>query len=294
MEIVDRFITKLEDDADNKYRIKALSFFTYKSNGKSLTMVTNALLRTSKSDKNTFTLLQILSPDEAELVTNSEEYKRTLFKDLTVFCDKENTIARTLVMVTNDYVSHVLSLVEQHESKLVLMEIDSDIMDIIVDEKLSISPKNETQKHSLLNIENQNIKNVIEFLIRNDNPTAVFVDRGLKVITNIFLFILDEKDISILRYAHLFSLNENYKIMIWDAIGIINRVPELQKLYTTFSKKADGRMTLWNIDLKITEQVIRQQDLIIAGIEGWDKFINSSLSWNKSLPSTLIIKDELN
>ncbi|MDD2243663.1 MAG: hypothetical protein VB024_07670 [Dysgonamonadaceae bacterium] len=294
MEYVVKFLKKYEDDADVKNRKKVLSFFTSQSDGKSLTMITNALLRTSKTEKITFTILQMISPKEAEFIDNIDEYKNMLFKDLTSICEKENTIARSFVNISNDFTSDILKLSEQYESELIVIELSSGDLDFTVNENLYLSPKNETQKYPLSNVANPWIKNVSELLLRNDNATALFIDRGIKLIKKVFVFILDISDISILRYAHHFPLNENTTLLIWDAIGLIANVPELQKLYTSMNKRTDGRVEMWNIDQKITEEVIQQHDLIITGIEGWDKLMHTSITWNKSLPTTLIIKDELN
>lgn len=294
MEYVDRFIKKYESDAEVKNRKKVLSFFTTQSDGKSLTMITNALLRTSKTEKITFTLLQMVSPQEAESIESIDEYKNMLFKDLTSICEKENTIARSFVKISDDYASDILKLSEEHQSELIIIEISSDDLDFTVNENLYLSPKNETQKYPLSNVANPWIKNVSELLLRNDYATALFIDKGIKSIKKVFVFILDIRDISILRYAHHFPLNENTTLIIWDAIGLISNLPELQKLFSSMNKKTDSRVEMWDIDKKITEEVIQQQDLIITGIEGWDKLMHTSISWNKSLPTTLIIKDELN
>ena len=56
-------------------------------------------------------------------------------------------------------------------------------------------------------------------------------------------------------------------------------------------KKTDGRVMLWDDDLKIEQDFIQQQDLVIMGIDGWGKLLATALPWTDSLPSTLIIKD---
>lgn len=82
--------------------------------------------------------------------------------------------------------------------------------------------------------------------------------------------------------------------MIWDAIGIIESEPEMEKLYQRFCKKADGRLKLWDNDKKIENDFIGEQDLVLIGIEGWEKLTQSAVSWAHSLPSTLIVKPATN
>jgi hypothetical protein len=79
--------------------------------------------------------------------------------------------------------------------------------------------------------------------------------------------------------------------MLWDAIGIIKTEPKLQKIYQFIEKKSDGKLDLWNNDRKIDETFIREQDLMMIGVEGWSRLTNTPLLWKEQLPSLLIIKD---
>lgn len=125
----------------------------------------------------------------------------------------------------------------------------------------------------------------------NRIPTALFVDNGMQQASRIFLPLLCKSDIHLFTYLYHLVQQEQTEIMLWDAIGIIKTEPKLQKIYQFIEKKSDGKLDLWNNDRKIDETFIREQDLMMIGVEGWSRLTNTPLLWKEQLPSLLIIKD---
>ena len=80
------------------------------------------------------------------------------------------------------------------------------------------------------------------------------------------------------------------EILVWDAIGIIDTEPRIQRVFQYILKKSDGKVHLWNNVRKIEESFIQKQDLIVTGVGGWSRLTNTPLPWKEQLPSLLIIK----
>lgn len=126
----------------------------------------------------------------------------------------------------------------------------------------------------------------------NPVATALFINRDLKKMKNIFIPILGLSDLQVLPLIYIrLSRKENVKLMIWDAIGAIKNYQKIYKIYQSL-KKSDERVELWDINKKIDTEFIKQQDLFIIGLDGWRKLLNTSLEWISDLPSVLIFKDK--
>ena len=138
------------------------------------------------------------------------------------------------------------------------------------------------------------LKNINIVFNRNAVSTGLFIDCAITEFRKLFIPILHKEDIHIFAYLYRIALQENVKIMIWDAIGIIGSDPKMQKLHQFIVKKTEGRVYLWNNNKKISCDFIGEQDLMIIGTDGWSKLICTPLEWTHCLPSTLIIKERTN
>ncbi|NLA62810.1 MAG: hypothetical protein GX857_06230 [Bacteroidales bacterium] len=136
-------------------------------------------------------------------------------------------------------------------------------------------------------------KGVTSLLERNEKTTGIFIDHGLDTIDNVFIPILDKVDIHIFDYIKRLAEKTTAKITLWDAIGVIDSVPDLKKAFYLMQKNATGSVCMWDNSKKIDYDYIKQQDLVVMGFEGWTKLISSAITWSHSLRSTLIIRKKL-
>lgn len=299
MDFLDILIKKIDGEAELKKPINALICFSKPETGNALCSLAVDIAR-SKPEKSSITVLHFIREEEMHAIEDMNIYKSSLFSEMIQRTERNKITIRTFVETSNDYVSDILHFAEKYNSNLILMGIGKQVFNPMLWSKYlslkkdSLGGGEQHMEHYFNENEVRSLTSVATLLNRNPRATGVFVVNGFRETHKIFVPILDKEDIHIFTYVYQIAQKENVKIMVWDAIGIIESNPKVQKLYQFMLKKTDGRIFLWDNDKKIEHDFIQQQDLVIVGIEGWDKLISSALQWTDSLPSTFIIKDKTN
>lgn len=271
MEPIDTFLKKINKDLDFKIPVNTLISFINPNTGKLLCKLVADLTR-SETSQSTLTVLHFINENMAAEIGDLEYYKNTFYSDIVELYEKEQLLIRIFVKVSTNYVADILEIVETYPCNLLLIGVEQDVFPSFLEENY---PK---------------LKNSGT----NAITTAIFVNNGFQQLNRIFVPILDETDVYVFLFINRLILCKQVSFMIWDAIGIIESEPEMEKLYQRLCKKADGRLKLWDNDKKIENDFIGEQDLVLIGIEGWEKLTQSAVSWAHSLPSTLIVKPATN
>lgn len=277
--------------------VNILICFSKPETGESLGFLATELLKV-KDDGSEITLLNLVSQTQFQAIKDVERYKNQLFGGIIEKCEKNNILVRSFIKESETFVSDILETEKEQNIDLVLLGIGGNVLSnalwekyksIVKDSESSNSEEIQNQFHSAID---QSLKSVSALLNRNTMDTGIFVDKGFTKIDRIFFPVLDKNDVSALHLLNRFSKNENTKIMVWDAIGILSNglAPDSQRFFQIIQKKSDNRISLWDTNKKIDSQFIEQQDLILIGYDGWNKLIATSLPWLETLPSTLIIK----
>lgn len=289
-------LNRFDGESELKKPTNALVCFTQAETGKRLSRLAFQIAM-SRPEKSAITLLHLI--DKKEERQSTEEAwgnQRMIHADFMPKGERSKITMRTFVKESDDHLADITKMTEEQQCNLVLIGINNDELDLKVVERYSrlrSDPANPTATilEQFTDSEARRLQEISSLVSRNSVPTGIFIDKGLTEGNNIFVPILSKADIHIFTYVHHTAMKESVKIMIWDAIGILESEPKMQKLYQFIVKKTEGRVQLWNDDRKIEEGFIRRQDLVIIGVNGWVKLINTQLPWKESLPSTLIIKD---
>lgn len=235
--------------------------------------------------------LHLLEKKEFDKIENIETFKAALYEGVMEECRKGSAMIRTFVKSSDDFVSDILATSKELDCNLVLIGIGKTVFSPQLwgsyqkyKADTGILPSKETSLETLSN------KGVSSLLERNNKSTGIFIDNNLEKIEQIFIPIIDKLDIHIFDYLKRLTEKTNALITIWDAIGIIDSNAELKKIFQTMQKNNNEKVMLWDNSKKIDYDFIKQQDLVIIGFEGWAKLISSAITWNHSLPSTLIIR----
>ncbi len=315
MDLVDIIVNRIDGDSELKRPIDALVCFTEPATGKRLGILA-AHFALSRLEKSSVTFLHLQEPrdhpfsrgekaseekeveteDEPEIM-ESDVYQNKIFTDIVEKAEKNKITVRTFIKHSRDRVHDILKTSKEQGCNLVLLGIDFQRFNPALWQKYYRLKNNPTHSESYVfsqfHADEARVLNDIASLTdRNPVATGLFMNRGLEKAAKIFVPILSAADVQMLPYVHFrFAQKEGIELMIWDAIGAIESDPRIQKLYQMIVKKTDGRVMLWDDDLKIEQDFIQQQDLVIMGIDGWGKLLATALPWTDSLPSTLIIKD---
>ncbi len=304
MDAVDKLASRVEGDADFKRPLHALVCFSETETGKRLgTLAAHFTL--SRIDKSSITFLQLLRPREADQQEEepdtmaSDIYQNKLFTSIIERREKSRVIIRAFVRRSNDWLSEILNLSKEQECNMVLLGIDCHRLNPYLCQRYFRLKSDPTRpEHHVLSqfqpSEAHILNNINSFMNRNPVASGLLLDQGWSSLSKLFVPILCPADVQLLPYILFrFAEKEPIELMVWDAIGILDSDPKIQKFYQLIGKKIEGRMMLWDGDQKIDRAFIQRQDLVILGASGWTKLLNTGLPWIDALPSVLILKDNI-
>lgn len=296
MDFVDMLLKRFDGESELRKPTNVLVCFTQPETGKRLSMLAYHIAM-SRPEKSAITLLQLIDKKEEKQPTEETDASQGLIlEDFVPKGEKSRITMRTFIRESDDHPTDILKMTEEQHCNLVLTGISKDELEIRVVERYSrlrSDPANPTAAilEQFQEREAKKLQEISSLVSLSRVSLGIFLDNGMKEGNNIFVPILSKADVHIFTFVFHTAQKENLKIMIWDAIGIIESEPKMQKFFQFIVKKTDGRVQLWNDDRKIEEDFIRKQDLVIIGVDGWVKLINAPLPWKEVLPSTLIIKD---
>lgn len=276
--------------------LNILICFSKPQTGEALGVLATELIK-GKNDNSRVAVLHLIRKSQWDAIENMDAYKGRLFENIISRCEENDITIRTFVKQSDVFVNDILETEKEQNSNLVLLGIGGSVFNSSVWEKYK------TLKNNIVNSEEfvfqqfeipvaQSLKSVSSLLDRNQADTGIFVDNSFAKADKLFVPILDKYDVNVLPLLKRFLRRENSSAMIWDATGILDnpREPDIQKYFQYLQKKSDGRVSLWNNNRKIDASFIEGEDLILTGIDGWNKLITAALPWLNSLPSILIIK----
>lgn len=299
MDFVDILLNRIDGEPEHRGAAHALVCFTKIETGKRLCKLASETVL-PKTEKTSITLLyfvhnmqELMQDEPAEMLQNR------LLADFKPKSEKSRITLRLFIREHAEMVNEIRKTAEEQGSNLLLIGLCHDEIDLGEAEKyMRLKNKPTNSEAAILaqlgEKEAETLKQVSSLLERNKIPTGIFLDNALTEINQIFIPLLCKADMHIFTFIYQVAQKENVEIMVWDAMGIIQSGPKMQKLYQFIVKKSDGRVHLWDDNKKIEKEFIQRQDLLITGIDGWNRLVDTPLTWKDSLPSTLIIKDSSN
>ena len=293
MALIDKFLKRTLFEQESDPPLNILVCFSKHDSGIALCKVANYLMHSKDKDEQ-IASLHLLEREEYDKIENIEEYKASLYSGIIEECRKGTAMVRTFIKPSDDFVSEILSTSEKLESNLVLVGIGKTVLTPQLWGSYQKFTANQgvTQEAdtSLDTISHRGVSSLLE---RNEKTTGIFINHDLDTIDNVFIPILDKVDIHIFDYIKRLAEKTTAKITLWDAIGVIETVPDLKKAFHFMQKNAVGSVSMWDNSKKIDYDYIKQQDLVVIGFDGWTKLISSAITWSHSLRSTLIIRKKL-
>lgn len=299
MDFADMLLNRFDGEAEMKKPNNALICFSKLETGKTLCKLATYIIR-SKSEKSSITLLY--SIDKAEEMRYREEmdkYQNKIITDFMPAEERSKITLRLFVQSSDYYHADIMRISEEQKSNLILLGISNSEFNPGLAKKYN-QLKNDPTNSDIFILEQfqerevETLKGINALFNRSTVSAGLFMDSGVTEFRKLFIPILHKADIHIFTYLYRIAQQENVKMMVWDAIGILQSDPKMQKLYQFIVKKTDARIHLWNNNKKIECDFIKEQDLVIMGMEGWGKLISTPLQWTDCLPSTLIVKEKTN
>ena len=292
MALIDKFLKKTLPEEDDD-ALNILVCFSKPDTGKALCKIANYFMH-AKAKNEQIASLHIIEKKKFDKIENIDTYKASLYDVVMQECRNGPAMVRTFVKSSDDIVSEILSTSNELDCNLVLIGIGKTVFSPQVwGAYQRFQANRDPSKPAELELEPISHKGVTSLLERNEKTTGIFIDHNLETIDDIFIPILDKTDIHIFDYIKRLAEKTDAKITVWDAIGIIDSIPDLKKMFHVMQKNSNDSVSLWDNSKKIEYEFIKQQDLVIVGFDGWTKLISSAITWSHSLPSTLIIRKKI-
>ena len=293
MALIDKFLKKTIIEEESDIPLNILICFSKQETGTALCKIANHFMN-SKIKNEQIASLHLIEKEEYNKIENIEEYKTTLFDGIINECKKSTAMVRTFLKPSEDFVSEILKTSEDLNCNLVLIGIGKTVFTPqLWGSYQKFKSYQGTPEKTDSTLDTLSYKGVSSLLERNDKTTGIFIDNNLETIDQIFIPILDKNDIHIFDYIKRLADKTIAKITLWDAIGVVESVPELKKAFQIMQKNNDERVVMWDNCKKIEYDFIKGLDLVVIGFEGWSKLISSAITWSHSLPSTLIIRKKI-
>lgn len=293
MALIDKILKKTLPDQEFDGPLNILVCFSKPETGTALCKIASLFMQ-SKVKNEQIASLHLLEKEEFDKIENIETYKTSLYEGVMKECRKSTAMMRIFVKPSDDFVSEILSTSDKLDCNLLLIGIGKTVFK---PQLWSAYQKFQSYKGTPqvpeTTLNKISYKGVSSLLERNNKTTGIFIDHGLETIHNIFVPILDKDDIHIFNYIKRLAEKTEAEITIWDAIGIIDSMPELKKVFQIMKRNNNDRVSLWDNSKKIDYDFIKQQNLVIIGFDGWAKLISSAITWSHSLPSMLIIRKQI-
>lgn len=296
MEFVDILLKRFDGDSELRKATNALVCFSSPETGKKLAQLTYQMVMT-RSEGSSMALLYFINSNQEEMTP--EEMSRLQSKissDFMPKSEKEKITLRTFISDEEKHMVQIGKMIEEQGSNLMIRGISShelSISQVELYSQLRRDPANPVQ-NILMQFparESEILQELTAMMGDNRIPTALFIDNNMQEAKKIFMPLLCDSDIHLFTYLYHLAQPEGMEIMVWDAIGIIDTEPRIQRVFQYILKKSDAKVHLWNNVRKIEESFIQKQDLIVTGVGGWSRLTNTPLPWKEQLPSLLIIKE---
>lgn len=129
-------------------------------------------------------------------------------------------------------------------------------------------------------------------LSKSKIPVGILIDRQLSKTDKILLPLFSESDASLFQYAQKLISNAESHIILFDAVqGGIKNNPKLNETLQGLLQIAPHHVHLVSSEESLAFHFLKQYDLMLISIEGWEKFIGIKPAWHSAIPSAFIVRE---
>lgn len=282
-------------EKSSKYNI--LVSFGNPMRGKSLIRLASSFIRKAPNNA-TITALH-LSPSNDLNLFNAVEYERESFKPIKREAQKLNMAVTTIFKSTQDIDKEIYETANEGNFDLLLVGVGRSMYEgtflgkilgfttnIMNPEKLyeKITGREKLFDQTIFD-------DRTKLIIKSAKiPVGVLLDKNFEKAENIIIPMYSISDSFLLVYAQKLIHNNEARISIVDAGGVIKQNPELKEAIRAIEQIAPNHIALYH-DKNTQLNIIQQQDLMLVSLESWKKILESSdTEWLSKTPSTLIMK----
>lgn len=279
-------------------KFKILVSFGNPEHGKSLLRLANGLSK-KMSENARITTMHLISSNEMHQY-NSAESEGESFAPIIEESKALNQKITTLYKASNDIDADIIEVTNKGNFDLLLIGVGQSIYDgsllgkilgfttkIINPEKLI---NQVTGKENLF--ENSPFDDSTRIILgKSDATVGILVDKNFTKLERVFIPILHENDISLIRFAQKLIKNSGAQITVLDAVGEIKNNSEIKELIRTIEQFAPNHIHLMKERI-IDKEFLKQNDLMMVSANSWKKLIETKSVWLSDIPSALILSEK--
>lgn len=295
------FKTKSSDlpvEITNTSKFKVLISFGSPNLGKSLLKLAQSL--TKKMSNNADITVMHLAPTNEIHQYNIEQYEHDNFAPLLEESEKENQKITTFFKASNDIEGDIIEVANRGEYDLLLIGVGQSIFDgsllgkilgfttrIINPEKLlnQVTGKENLFENSPFDERTQDI------ITKSKVPVGILVDKNLEKTESIYIPIFNQNDVFLIQFAQKFIKNNDSQVIFHDIGGHIKSNPQIKEQIRLIEQIAPNHVALIE-NKSIEKSFLKNQDLMLVGIDSWKNLIDTKSLWLSDIPSCLILKNE--
>jgi Kef-type K+ transport system membrane component KefB len=279
-----------------KYKI--LVSFGNPERGKSLLRLANGLSKKMEGNA-AITAMHLISSNEMHQY-NSAEYEGESFAPIIEESKELNQKITTLYKASSDIDADIIEVTNKGNYDLLLIGVGQSIYEgsllgkilgfttkIINPEKLinQVTGKENIFENSPFDDSTRAI------LGKSDASVGILVDKNFNKMDRVFIPILDENDISLIRFAQKMIKNSGAQITVIDAGGEIKNNSEIKELIRTIEQFAPNHIHLMKERI-IDKEFLKLNDLMVVSAGSWKKLIETKSVWLSDIPSVLILSEK--
>jgi hypothetical protein len=289
-------ISELAGDIERTVKYNILVAFGSPQRGVALLKLANSLVKRSSETSN-ITAMH-LSPSNEINQYNVEEYEKESFRPIRIEAKKLNQPIRTKFKPSLDIHAEIIDTANEGSYDLLLIGAGRSVFEgtllgkilgftgkIINPERL-IDTITGRERFFEAAVFDEKIKQILK---SSKLPVGILIDKRLDKVENVFIPIFSISDSFLLVYAQKLIHNNQSRVMILDAVGVIKQTPELKETIRSIEQIAPNQIALYS-ERKIDKEFLQQQDLMLISMDSWKKVLETQSVWLSNTPSVFIIK----
>lgn len=302
LDLINHFIPAREGDTVipeppkqvGKYNI--LISFGSPDKGVLLLRLANSLVRKVKNNAG-ITALH-LSPIEELNQSNLEEYERENFEPIEKEANQLEQPVTPVFKPAQDVASEIINTANTGNYDLLLIGAGSSVFEgTLLGRLLGFTTKiiNPERLYDTITgkeplFDNGLFDERIRLITRSvRTPVGILLDKGLQQVKTVIFPVFSISDSFLLFYVRKLISNNESDVIILDAIGIIQKNPELKAAILAIEQDSPDRIALYD-EQPIASILPGKQDLLLISFDSWKKAIEKSSEWLQDTPSVLVVK----
>jgi Kef-type K+ transport system membrane component KefB len=277
-----------------KYKI--LISFANPEKGKFLLQLAHSLVGRMNNNAEV-TAMHVAQNDELSQV-NIDEYEIDSFAPIINESNFLNMKITTLFKVSNDIMSDITEVANHGDYDLLIVGQGKSIYEgsllgrilgftsRIIDPRRIVNSVTGKERW----FEKSPFEDSTRLILEKSNvPVGILFNKEPLKTDKVMILILEQKDTSMIKFAHKLINNAGSQITIVDAGSKIND-SDFKESVRMIEQVAPNHITLLRVQ-KIHKEILDSQDLLIIGLNSWKNNINSDYYWITEAPAVLIISE---